>query len=70
MSCNSASLGPRRRNSEDKLYQACLNACIVGIENIPVDKRRPGGGKCKISHLLSRFPITDTDTISLSHDYT
>ncbi|KAL6705161.1 farnesyl cysteine-carboxyl methyltransferase [Coniothyrium glycines] len=30
----------RLRTSEDKLFQACLNACIHGIENIVVDKWR------------------------------
>ncbi|KAI8942129.1 hypothetical protein NX059_000220 [Plenodomus lindquistii] len=36
---DSASPAPRPRTSEDKLYRACLNACITGIEQLPVNKR-------------------------------
>ncbi|KAH9867906.1 hypothetical protein IAQ61_007210 [Plenodomus lingam] len=31
---------PPLRTSEEKLYQACLDACIAGLENLPVDKRQ------------------------------
>lgn len=30
----------RPRDSEDKLYQVCLNACIDGIRGLEIDKRR------------------------------
>jgi hypothetical protein len=40
MSKKSASPAPRVRSSEDKLYQSCLQACIEGIENLPVNKRQ------------------------------
>lgn len=48
---------PRIRNSEDKLYQSCLDACIEGIANITVNKRI--SGTCRLSHLLTRpAPLT------------
>jgi hypothetical protein len=40
MSKKSASPAPRVRSSEDKLYQSCLQACIEGIENLPVNRRQ------------------------------
>jgi hypothetical protein len=45
---------PRIRNSEDKLYQACLDACIEGIANIAVNKRIAGARN------LSYLPMRPT----------
>jgi hypothetical protein len=43
----------RIRNSEDKLYQACLDACIEGIAKITVDRRIASA--CQFPYLLTHF---------------
>jgi hypothetical protein len=66
MSKKSASPAPRLRSSEDKLYQSCLQACIEGIENLPVDKRQVSC-TCKSFLLHSvRLPVADYRFLSLS----
>lgn len=39
-------------NNEDEQYQCCLDACIKGIENFPVNKRLISIGMCNVSHLI------------------
>ncbi|KAF2852637.1 hypothetical protein T440DRAFT_32497 [Plenodomus tracheiphilus IPT5] len=43
MTASTPSRAPRLRTSEDKLYQACLDACIAGLEKLPVDTRQVFG---------------------------
>ena len=50
---------PRPRNSEDKLFEACLNACIEGIQSFQVDKRQGSCGMCKFHSPETRLPVTD-----------
>ncbi len=44
---------PRIRDSEDKLYQACLDACIEGIAKIAVDRQIVGA--YRFLHLFMRL---------------
>jgi hypothetical protein len=39
--------------SADELYNSSLNACIEGIQNFPVAKRRCSAGKCLCSYRIS-----------------
>jgi hypothetical protein len=46
--------------SADELYKSSLDACIEGIQNFPVTKRRGSVGKCSTSDLISSVLLTLT----------
>jgi hypothetical protein len=67
MSNKSASISARISN--DKLYQAYLDACIHAIENFPVDLRKSGQFELCLtsSHNLSHQSYSASRTITTKH---
>lgn len=47
------------RSTNNKLYQACLEACIDGIESFPVDKRSSSECKLSLTSPVRSTPSTD-----------
>ncbi|KAF1938088.1 hypothetical protein EJ02DRAFT_458169 [Clathrospora elynae] len=60
-----AAPSPRVRNSENKLFEACLDACIEGIENLPVDRR--DSATPTLNNHISTNTNTDTTLVATSH---
>ena len=46
--------------SADGLYSSSFDACVEGIQNFPVTKRRGSVGKCSSSYLISSLLLTLT----------
>ncbi|KAH9866655.1 hypothetical protein J1614_008348 [Plenodomus biglobosus] len=65
---DSPSPTPRLRTSEGHLYQECLDACIAGIEGIPVDKRQAVGRSALTTNnnIDLATPLTNTRDITVS----
>ncbi|CAO2651581.1 Nn.00g041510.m01.CDS01 [Neocucurbitaria sp. VM-36] len=70
MSGKASSPAPRPRNSEGKLYQACLDACIDGIGRLQVGKRRGSSGAHKLPSFVptTRLPVTNNGALTATLD--